>query len=497
MSRKKSWIYRGPSHTTFDRALVQRAEYLHANYPLLRLCLTRFAWCKNGVESRARNKILEWVETQLKNITADATALALKPERYFRNLLSVLPSWIQELLCAAVLADERCQVLLGHLDLKSLSTQEPSKRFEVLQSLLRSPNPVALSPDEVLLVAPIKGQTLQRARERWYSSHPLNIPGSIERALASPAASTAQPDLPLTADQLLLVEQPPLPHLLPFGWNSNGFAPVARAWLALERELTMGMLTEATTIGFLNVVSKHRHYINWANGCLAQALRQMKRLPRQAHAFLREDISSWNLMPALTTLRVVGAGRKHALHELSQLSPALVEETISHLHKNVRRRIALSLLSSTTPDWQIDGHVALDRPKSVRAIPFYLLTELPARLLPALIARWKRLGPGLWRERLVSRVHLMNGQEIHSFLQHGRPLDRHWNAVPLKIKEALREAWLQNHRRVKPLAVVAANTCPSFALDVARSANDKGSSGGSYSEPRVRPCLGLDEEVRR
>lgn len=483
--RKNSWVYVGPLESEPDRVLGARANQLHQRYSLLKLSLTRFAWGGADVEKRARHMVAAWADNVVRDCVRDAESLSVESERYFRNLLQQLPEWIAQFLVAIIINDRATRSLLPRLNLRALPDFGENEKLRFLTSLFRPGRRSAIPPDEVAIFVPLSNSTLARAWARWFAAggdtrgsqragHVGSVPRSPVRSEgmgveAAPLKSATTINIASPHDGLASARHEEVPH----SHSINPVPiPVRQFWLNAEQEIADGRLDSDSVIDFVKEASRTQRIMAWADGALTSALRRLDHLPVNAAPRVQALITDQLRCTGFLALRVVARGQDGALDEMRQLPRRLKNNVVNSLHLSVRVHLCSSLLGTINPDWDeiyTDSQILLDGLSSLFSTTLH---ELPSHLLPKVLARWRRLGPGTWRTAILDRLVNLSADDLRSFIKSAKSLDDHWSKLPLAAREALLDAWTRNRSTFPDLPEVAAVACPSFALDAVRWGDD-------------------------
>jgi len=490
-----------------DIALRDRAVKLNETYPLLRLYLTRFAWGGVGVEQRARSMLLKWARSAVRDCASDAVSLRVEPERYFRNLLSQIPEWIQPLLIAVAVKDASTRALLPGLSVRVLTAPNYPDQLHLFKGFLGRTKPPALPPDRVALIVPLRDNALDRAWTRWISSA-----GNSSNARLSDLAHAAQffaVDTRLSRVQTILehvtFDVPNAAQLLSrlIVENANALGAKDRStsvetprptvgrlssrsviraakkihprWLEVQEAVGSGALNQPVVLEFIHdVLRDHRAISEEADQALTVAIGNLTDLPSTRAQVLLSAIPRAPQSVGLAALRVVAAGADDALTELTSLPRKSAIDVVGSFSIQVLIKFGSALLAITAADGG-------DIPATVRSkvgartsseVALAAFPEMPANQLPEILLRWRNLGPGRWRAAVIERIEKLDQNELLEFISAAGPIDRRWQKLPIAIRESLLEAWVRARPIAAGLPNTAAQTCPSLVLDAVRWGGD-------------------------
>jgi retron-type reverse transcriptase len=454
--------WKAPPATSADAVLIARANWLSAAYPLLRLRLARFAWGGDGVEARARVALRDWGRSVFANIAEDARRLDVPAERFFRNLLPVLPGWAVPVLVVLARRDRRIRGILDGLRLDFACFPDHAARIADFDLLFAARRPI--EPDIVARMVRLRPAALERAKARWQARRAAArsdaaAPGEGSAADASSASAAASIGddaqavdaaaldamavadirLPRSADRL---------ELLSRAMGSRGSDTAAMELLALARWARRGDPRLLEAIGTLLGKTP---------------------LPDRACASLLAVLPRRTRRPAIQALRLFAAGREGARSELAAMSARRGADALRAFSSHAGDGEVLSLAAAAALPAAAHG------PRGGLAAAVELLVENIDT--PEQIVTMLGLGGRLrasWRNGIATCLEELGSKSdgFSRFLDAAGPLQPVWPRLHPELREAALALWVKAVKAQPELRRRAVDILPALALDAARWAGD-------------------------
>ena len=457
MSARASSHKNQASSCEAESTMIARADWVALHYPMLRLRLSRFAWCTEGVEARARDAIRAWGREFLALCVEDARALEVSPDRYVRALLDFLPAWSLPLVVAVVRRDRVGRALVPGL-------RGARIRFEGHEEMIARFGEVfarraILDPDRVEKIVHMRPAALERARARWAAR------GIAVAPFLVPTARRVRAKRPSRDGEML-------GRL--FGAIAAGHEPLAEDVARVPALLRRG---EA------------------ARAAIDAAVGGVTRLPARSIVPLLEVLPPVPRGATGAALRILAAGAAGAEAELARMSPRMARKAMGRLCAKeggpVEHLCALALTRARTGPPRGGNAVLLDM--VVRD------ARHDGRGLARLLRCMTGLGHGRRRRLLAEMIAELRPEQFAAFVEAAAPLEPKWLQLPVPVREATLAAWNATIETQPGLRTRAAELLPSLALEAARWANDHRALGaviaGPHAKVGLRMLARMDEDA--
>lgn len=451
-----------PASARQDEAtMIARAREVGRDYAMLRLRLSRFAWCTPGVEARARAALRDWGQAFLAQCSEDARRLEVSPDRYVRALFDFLPKWPVPLLVVLARRDRAFRALVPGLHAARPEFEDHDEMIARFDEVF-APRAV-LDPDRVATLVRLRPAALERARARW-------------AARGLPVAPPSRPLVQARTDAA--GESPPMPAPLVQGPRLTMESRDRRAVAQFFADIAAGQHPAEATIARIARLARHG---GKAMGALEAALRDATGLPARPIAPLLDALPKRSRRKSANALRILASGATGGHLELARMSPRSARSAIASLAGGKGQ-----LLDRL-------GDLALERQDAVpaRRGNAELLNWMVGRARGdgAKLARLAQALPILGRGRrlrdLAGHVAALEPTAFVAFVEAAPALEHGWARLPVSLREAALASWQPAVEAHPGLRARAAAVLPSLAIDAARWTEDHRALGEVIAGPHA------------
>lgn len=461
MSRRKQVKlppWKAPPATSADAVLIARADWISRAYPLLRLRLARFAWCSDGVEARARVALRDWGRQVFALIAEDARRLSVPAERYFRNLLPIVPGWTVPLLVVLSRRDRIIRRMLDGLRLDFGCFPEHAERTEDFDLLFAARTP--LEPHIVVRLVRLRAAAHERARARFQARLVAAQADAAARneadaadAATAPSEDAAPAVVAAAPDEIPAADAPPPRsadrHEILLRVGAAGEAGAAATDLhALARWARLGDRRLHDAIG---------------------TMLDERNLPDRPLAALLAALPRRTRRPEIQALRLFAAGHQGAAAELAAMSESRGADALRALASRAGDGAANLLAASAALPagrHKLRGGIAAAFDLLVRN------TEAPEEV--AAMMTFGGTSRAVWRSSIATCLEQVGSQHegFSRFLDAAGPLQAVWPRLHVELREAALALWVRAVEAQPELRRRAVGILPALALDAARWAGD-------------------------
>ena len=451
-----------------EAALLARARQVARDYAMLRLRLSRFAWCAQGVEARARATLRAWGQAFLVQCAEDARRLEVSPDRYVRALFDFLPRWPIPLLVVLGRRDRGFREMVPGLHGARSEFDEHEEMIARFDEVF-APRAV-LDPDRVAALVRLRPAALARARARWAGRDlPVAPPAWPVEPVGTGAEAAISPT-PLPFRRLA----PPEPAGRPTTESRD-----RQAIAQLFSDIASGRPSSEAIVARIARIARNG---GKAMGALEAALRGATTLPAGPVAPLLDALPGRSRRAAVRALRILAAGATGARLELARMSPKAAMAAFAKLSGDtgqpLERLGALALARQDATPARRGNAALLDwmvaRASGDGARLAQLLQGLPA------LRRGRRL------RDLASHVAALEPAGFLAFLEAAPALEQGWDRIPVSLREAALASWTPSVEAHPALRARAAALLPSLAIEAARWAGDHRVLGEVIAGPHAR-----------
>lgn len=493
MGDRRKWEYDGAVETEADRFLVSRRTDVIREYSLLRLHLTRFNWLSPETVRKAKLLVERWVDDQLELAVADANRLRVKPERYLRNLLEILPRWTSAPFAAVITLSPTAAGILPHLRTGALSELYEGPDALLFRALL-SPDADEFTPDLVCTLVPLKKARIEDVWLAWLKPDPRvrlvsfwhwagksnpdktiveGITRHFERHYIDAAlAAAAQPTVLSVADGGgYLGEGTESDHDGDTESRIERKSPVkdvaARSFDDELREFAIGLGSAVVD------AASWERLTDLAQADRSKRQRILDALENSHWRWRLPPVEQGKLKPlqagrplSLSVLELMARGSENAVEVLLTTREKQVKEIVEWSGSDLRGSLLVAVLNAVPRDDQ----KSLPSTKRVRRTAAEFLkkyhgdTKTDVMLAP----RWKKLGGGSWRATLLESISEWKVADFDLFLNSHEVSEITWGKLSVELREAILTRWVKLSEASKVLLETTARKLPNILSDAVR-----------------------------
>lgn len=493
MGDRKKWEYDGAVETGADRLLVSRRAEVIREYSLLRLHLTRFNWLSPETVGRAKSLVQRWVQGQVELAAADANVLRVKPERYLRNLLEILPRWASAPFASVITLYTVAAGKQLHLRIGALSELCESPDALVFKKLMSSETE-EFTPDLVCTLVPLKKSKIQDVWLEWLKLDPEarlvrfwhwagksnpdkaivdGITKHFKRQYVDTAlAAATEPTVPSVADgdgefdEVTEPDDDGRTESRSTG-EDNATVAAARSFDDQLREFVNGL-----GIAVVDAVSWET-LINLAQADRSKRQRILEALENGHWRWKLPFVEQGKLKPlqagrslSIVVLELMAAGAEKAVESLLTTRERQIKEIVEWTGSDLRNSLLVAVLNAVPKDDQ----KSLRSSKKLRRTAAEFLKKYHGDIKTdvMLVPRWKKLGEGPWRATLIESISGWKVTDFDVFLNSREVSEITWGKLSVELREVILTRWVKLAVGSKVLLETTARQLPDILQDAVR-----------------------------